>query len=152
MIKPTITVKGQEAILKNIERAGAAVKKAVKQVIIRTAWQIHNDAKYMCPVDTGRLRASISVNASDSGQEYGEVKGEVRTGRSGKAPIPSKSTDGVNRPGPEYGTFAVAVGTNVEYAEEVEGRSPYLWPAFAMNERKYLEELAAAARTELEKI
>ena len=71
-------------------------------------------------VDTGRLRASISVNWSGSGMD------------NGKTDAMAKDNDGVTQP---TGAFRVRVGTNVEYGAALEYGTrnmeprPYLRPA-----------------------
>ena len=55
-------------------------------------------------VDTGRLRASIAVNWTNSGLPNGKVIN------------PKQSGDGISMPPSENGKFTGRVGTNVEYA------------------------------------
>ena len=82
-------------------------------------------------VDTGRLRASISTNWSNSGEARGAIGGQA---------VPE---DGICNPGGDAlssqfggGKFRVVVGTNVEYAPWLEfGTSrmaarPFLRPVF----------------------
>lgn len=142
MIRPKIVVKPGKMFLANCKLLPVRVREAVKKVTLITAYQIHNQAKWLCVVDTGRLRASISVNWTDSGMTHGEVKGKtsVKAGRK-----PSSGSDGIGQPPKEMGGFYAVVGSNVEYAEDVENHiSAYLWPAFAMNKAKYKATLAAA--------
>lgn len=140
MIRPTISIRGTEAMVRNLKKASAKVQRKAEKVVLAVAWMVHNDAKFMCPVDTGRLRGSISVNWPGSGKERGKVTGVAQ------------ADDGVGSPEAVMPGFCAAVGTNVEYAEPVEDRSPYLWPAFAMNKSKYMAMMAAALKTELESI
>lgn len=137
MIRPTMSIKGTEAMIRNLGRASAKVQSAVKKIVLTFAWQIHNDAKFMCPVDTGRLRGSISVNWTKSGMERGKVSEVAETG------------DGIGQPSRVIPGFSAAVGTNVEYAGYVENTSPYLWPAFTMNKGKYMAMMAATLKMEL---
>ena len=70
-------------------------------------FSIEGDAKKTVPVDTGRLRASLSTNWSGSPLSQG------RTGTK------AMGNDGVGRPiGPPG--LVVVVGTNVKYAAAVE--------------------------------
>jgi HK97 gp10 family phage protein len=101
-----------------------------EKILIKGGYMIQEDAQNLCPVDTGRLKASISTNWSNSGM--------------GTAPVssPAESGDGVSRPESNNNEFVVDVGTNVEYASRVEfgsgGRDkyrgqPYLRPAYEKN-------------------
>ena len=137
MIRPKVSIVGTEAMVRKLKFASEKVRRTVEKIVLATAYNVHNDAKYMCPVDTGRLRGSISVNWTDSGMGFGNVKGVA------------EPADGVGQPPKAVKGFNAAVGTNVEYAEPVEGRSPYLWPAFAMNKAKFMALMAAALRMEL---
>lgn len=137
MIKPTMSIKGTETMIKNLKKASKRVQKRAEKVVLAFAWMVHNDAKFMCPVDTGRLRGSISVNWTMSGMSYGKVSGVA------------EMAEGIGQPSKVIPGFCAAVGTNVAYAEPVENRSPYLWPAFAMNKGKYLAMMAAALKVEL---
>jgi len=146
MIKPKMRFIGTEALVSNCRRLPIRMRKATRDATLAVAWLIHNDAKMMCPVDTGRLRASISVNWTDSGMEFGAVRGKT-TAKPGR--MPSVPQDGVKRPPKIMKGFYAAVGTRVEYAEDVEGRSPYLWPAFAMNKAKYKAALERIIRIKM---
>ena len=116
-----------------IGRVDKNVQDAIKQSIML----IQRDAKKDCPVDTGRLRASISSNWSGSGLSRGEVDS------------PAKSDDGVGQPGGTRAVFIGATGTNVEYAPYLElgtvkmGAQPYLRPAFDKYKdfRKYIRKI-----------
>lgn len=140
MIRPTISIIGTEAMVKNLKRASKKVQRKAEEVVLSTAWLVHNQAKYFCPVVTGRLRGSISVNWPGSGMDRGKVTGVA---------LPE---DGVGSPEGAIPGFCAATGTNVEYAEPVEDRSPYLWPAFAMNKQQFMIMMAAALKMELESI
>lgn len=140
MINPTISIRGTKAMVKNLKYASKKVRKRAEKVVLSAAWMVHNQAKYFCPVDTGRLRGSISVNWTGSGKDRGRVTGAA------------VADDGIGSPERIMPGFCSAVGTNVEYAEPVEDRSPYLWPAFAMNKEKYMAMMVAALKTELESI
>jgi len=147
MIKPKIVVKPSKMFLANCKMLPVKMREAVKKATLITAYQIHNQAKILCPVDTGRLRASISVNWTGSGLTYGKVEGKTMA-KAGRKP--SSASDGVGQPPKEIGGFYASVGTNVEYGEDVENYiSPYLWPAFAMNKEKYRATMAAILGTAL---
>lgn len=99
--------------------------------MIRGGLIIEGDAKRMCPVDTGRLRASISTNWDDSGFY--------------RAPVepPAHEADGVSQPTRGEGDIAIVrIGTNIEYGiyQELGTRRmqphPFLYPAVMMNLNK----------------
>lgn len=137
MIRPNIKIVGTEAMQMKLKKASRKVQRMAEKIILITAYNVHNSAKYYCPVDTGRLRGSISVNWTMSDRYYGRVSGVA------------DADEGVGRPSRAIPGFAAAVGTNVEYAEKVEARSPYLWPAFAMNKAQFMAMMAAALKMEL---
>lgn len=93
--------------------------------IKKCGFRIEKDAKQLCVVDTGRLRASISTNWTNSGMTYGKVDDKA------------EETDGVTQPNDNQ--FTVQVGTRVEYASCVEfgtiyvPQRPFLFPAYEMN-------------------
>jgi len=102
-----IKVKGVQETVANLKEYQVIKTGAVKIALKEVGFKIQGDAKKNCPVDTGRLRASLSTNWSGSPLSHG------RTG--------SKATgdDGVSRPiGPPG--LVVVVGTNVKYAPYVE--------------------------------
>jgi HK97 gp10 family phage protein len=75
-------------------------------------------------VDTGRLRASISTNWSDSPMDRGKVGGQAL------------DSEGVGKPEKMGGKFTVVVGSNVTYAPFLEFGTrrmparPFVRPAF----------------------
>ena len=100
----------------------------IKKLFIKTGFKIEHDAKRLFPVDTGRLRSSISTNWDDSGM-----------GRARVAP-PSESNDGVSQPSKRQGEICVVrVGSNVEYAPYIEygtrkmSPQPFLEPSIKGN-------------------
>ena len=114
------------------DRVKGRVNQEVQNAIKRSIILMMNDAKRDCPVITGRLMGSISVNWSGSGLGRGEVDS------------PAKSDDGVGEPSKDPNTFVGVCGTNVEYGLSVEktrkNPKPYLRPAFDRhkNWRQYL--------------
>ena len=101
----------------NTEEVKEALKEAVQKALTEIGIQVENYATMLCPVDTGRLRGSITfatVTEQDSPRE------------------PAEASDGVQETPDEN---SVVIGTNVEYAAYVEmGTSkmdarPYLEPA-----------------------
>ena len=103
-------------------------------------------AKMKCPVDSGRLRNSISHLVSGQGQKTVEYKAmEYYTTKAGKKSKRRKSVDYSYKTGDASGdnSNSVYIGTNVEYAPYVEfGTSkqkpqPYLKPAVTDHLGKY---------------
>ena len=134
----------------NVKRLPLMAQTAAGKAVLAVAWMIHNDAKTLCRVLTGRCRASVSVNWTGSGMARGKVTGKVAPKPGVK---PSSPADGVGQPPKEGLTgFSAVVGTNVDYAEKLENIYPFLWPAFRMNEAKYEPMLAAALKMELKKL
>ena len=144
----TCTLSGTEAVITGLHNAGINVRQAAHMAVLVTAFLIMNDAKMMVSVDTGRLRASISVNWTDSGMTRGKTSGAINAkavAKTGNLPDPAE--DGVG--GPEMGGYTSAfgfyavVGTNVVYAEAVENRAtPYLTPAWMMHYGQFLKKVA----------
>jgi len=125
----------QKAVL-DIKKWTAKQGEAVKKILLKTGFKVETSAKEMCPVKTGRLRSSISMNWAGSGMREGRVGSGAKKG------------DGVGQPPGPKG-LSVAVGSNVKYARRIEhgfvgkdklGRQynqsgkPYLYPAFFMHE------------------
>lgn len=98
----------------------------IRQVLIEGGFEIEGSAKDLCPVDTGRLRASISTNWDGSGMFHGRVRS------------PAKASDGVNMPHKTSGDIAVVrVGTNVEYAPFVEYGTRRMSPRMFLTQAFY---------------
>jgi len=114
----------KEPITDHIKKVGFKVENKTKELLSTeyTFQGKHLPAPKGKPpsLDTGRLRASISTNWTDSRLGNGMVGPEA------------KRKDGIKRPSKP---FTVAVGTNVEYGFSLEmGHGcyphPYLRPAF----------------------
>jgi len=148
----------EERVIQGIPEAIANLKKwqiikvqAVKDRLKKQAFKVELLAKQMCPVKTGRLRASISTNWS--GSDMGE----------GKIGAQAKSGDGIKRPdGPPE--LVCVVGTNVKYARRIEhgffgedkaGRTyaqegrPYLFPAYFSYEGETIMALATIMKEDV---
>jgi len=104
--KITIEVEGIEKTISNLKSWQVIKTEAVKIALKETGFMVEHDAKQDCPVDTGRLRASISTNWSASPRSRGTTGPQA------------KADDGVGRPSGKPG-MTVVVGTNVEYAPYV---------------------------------
>jgi HK97 gp10 family phage protein len=113
--------------IKGMQEAADKVKKKVdpekiKQALILGGLAVEAEAKRNCPVDTGRLRASISTNWDDSGMSSANVE------------APAKPGDGVSQPNKGFGDIAVVrVGTNVEYATFIEYGTQSIPPYMTLN-------------------
>lgn len=84
------------------------VNKEVQDAIKRVINLMRREAMQGCPVLTGRLRSSTSINWSGSGLTKGEVGSQA------------KPDDGVGQPPMENNIFVGVMGTNVEYARRIE--------------------------------
>jgi len=64
LLKTTIKleVKGVKETLAKIDLINAKVRKAVQEQVGKSAFNIQREAKKRCPVDTGALRNSITVD------------------------------------------------------------------------------------------
>ncbi len=71
MITISIGVNGQKETVANLGRMSEKVKKAIKEEIGASALRIQASAKRRCPVRTGALRNSITVDL------YGEMSAEI---------------------------------------------------------------------------
>jgi HK97 gp10 family phage protein len=109
----TIELEGVEKLLDNLKRYQIVKTEACRNVLKAAGFAIATDAKRYCPVLTGRLRASLSVNWSSSGMTRGKVNGKA------------EAEDGVGQPAGKPG-LVVVVGSNVQYAPYVEEGSRYM--------------------------
>jgi hypothetical protein len=74
----------------------------IKQALIKSCLIVQADAKMLCPVDTGRLKGSITMATND-------YQTNVES--------PAEATDAVDKPDKKlYGR----IGSNVNYAADVE--------------------------------
>lgn len=91
----------------------------IKKALIESAIVVHNDAKLLCPVDTGRLRGSISFALQDI------------------APVVEGPADQSEAITPPTESLVAKVGTNVKYAIFVEymqgNKFAFLRRAFIQN-------------------
>lgn len=88
----------------NISKAQAAIERATIRALTRIAIDVDRDAKLNCPVDTGRLRASISYSVDgqsaagyDNHEDAESFDHEIKSAKGG-----------------------AIVGTNVVYARSIE--------------------------------
>lgn len=107
------------------EKANNIVVTPLQKKLATIGFQIERSMKQYCPVSSGRLRASISTNWTNSGLSTGKVDGEAET------------DDGVGNPGGDpKKEFKVVIGTNVFYAPFIEfgtskmGATPFMRYSF----------------------
>ena len=115
-MKPDINISDQDVkrVLKKLDRYSAKTQLKIEKQVTQSAFNIHGDAARNCPVKTGRLRSSLHVKTQkNEGHNYSDNKGKSF---SGTLLVKVKKGEAI-------------VGTNVEYAQPVEERKPYLFPA-----------------------
>ena len=101
--------------------------------------EAEGDVKQLCPVDTGRLRNSITYALAGRPANISEYRPNStdKNGRKPRNTKPGKYTG--SAPGDEN-DYAVFIGTNVEYAKFVEegrNKTPFLRPGITNNMDKY---------------
>ena len=142
----TVKMVGIEGAVANIRALAIASPMAVQKGTLRVAMKIERQAKANVPVDTGRLRASLSTNWTGSGKSRGDVDGKAQ------------ADDGVGQPQPRPDTFSAVIGSNVEYAPDVEfnetahhnvGQAHYLYGAYFSYEGDVKDEISAEVGKEL---
>jgi HK97 gp10 family phage protein len=146
-VKLSVKVDGTEVVAANILKKGEKFTRAVRDEMLKQGERLETEAKQSppTPVDTGRMRGSISTNWSGSGMARGKVDS------------PAKSGDGVGQPDERDKQFAVVVGTNVEYAPYVETGTScmsarrFMFRAWAGLKTSILQEIANAGREEVAK-
>lgn len=129
---PTIKILGMGILIQNFALLSERVKYETEQELIKMGIDFENRAKGLCPVITGRLRASTTTNWSRSGVTRRQPSKRVKN---------SGANDGIGMPTGKG--FQVATGTNVIYAEPVHRRTPYLRAAYNEIERMYIKKLEA---------
>jgi HK97 gp10 family phage protein len=99
--------------------------------MVKCGLRIESEAKQLCRVDTGRLRASITTAWTGYGGDRARMT----------SPVPeTQQNDPVSVPTDK--DFTVQIGTNVNYASHIEHGTvkmearPFLFPAYEMNIRK----------------
>ncbi len=116
-----VIVVGARELGRNIHSTEAKIKTNIEEALIKSALFVERDAKLNSPVDTGRLRASISHVENDFG---------------------------TNNPSIEIGTN-VEYAQAVEYGTSKKAAHPFLFPAFNSNKQRILKELARSLRSGL---
>lgn len=116
------------AVRRALLMVGREGERTVSREVIRAALNIQRSAKERAPVDTGRLRNSITVAESEED-------------------LPRSIEEGPFRNQIRAGMLTAVIGTNVEYAPFQEfGTSrmpaqPYLFPAYEEERPKFVERL-----------
>ncbi len=111
-----VIVVGLRELGRNIHEIEGKARTSIEEALIKSALFVERDAKLNSPVDTGRLRASISHVENDFG---------------------------TNNPSVEIGTN-VEYAQAVEYGTSKKAAHPFLFPAFNSNKQKILKEIARA--------
>lgn len=108
-----IDTKEIDALASKLQAIGGMAKSKAQNAITAVAYKIDRAAKHAAPVDTGRLKNSIHVvlKENDDAFSYRDNEGNTYSGSLGDV-------------GFEKGVIGAAVGTNVEYAAEMEMSHP----------------------------
>lgn len=103
-----------------IENLPEEIIQEARDFIATTAYKVESDAKWRCPVDTGRLEASITTEV-------------------GMGPMGLQAEVGTN----------VEYASHVEFGTSTQAAQPYLIPSFNKNTQKFGEQLRAIIEQEL---
>lgn len=90
-MRVNITIQGNQAILKKLQRLPAQAKQLVEEEIEATTDDIHHDAVMRVPVDTGRLKGSLTPVVQGMVGEVGtnvKYAPYVEFGTGGKVNVP----------------------------------------------------------------
>jgi len=108
-------IEGGKELAKKFNEISKDVENDIEQALLESALMVERDAKKNAPVDTGRLRASISSRlVEESGTPYAEVGTNV--------------------------SYAIIQ----EFGSSKQPAQPFLYPAYAENKQKILKKLAKA--------
>lgn len=110
--------RNQRQLMRRLQEIGERMTEAAKEVLRESAQEVAEDAKSRCPVKTGKLRDSISVEESRGGTVY-------------KITANAKNDDGV------------CYGFIVEYSPS---GTPFLLPALEANKNRIRTKLREALR------
>ena len=113
-----MAIEGGKQIAEKIQKIRSATKSAIEEALITSALIVERDAKINAPVDTGRLRASLSHTTENFGTDNPSV---------------TIGTNTVYAAAQEFGTSKIPA-------------RPFLFPAFNNNKQKILKELAKAIK------
>lgn len=110
-------IEGDKKLKERLKKINKTTANEIEQALINSALIVERDAKINAPVDTGRLRQSIT-HKEDFGSE---------------------------NPAVEVGTN-VEYAKHVEFGTSRQSAKPFLFPAYNNNKNKILKELAKALR------
>lgn len=109
-------IEGGKELAAKFREIGGEVTTEVEQALVKGALRVERQAKINAPVDTGRMRASITNRLVGAGSD---------------------------NPVSEAGTNVVYAGF-VEYGSSKSPAKPFLFPAYNQNKDKILKDIAAA--------
>jgi len=112
------TVEGQKELAAKLKKISQTATNDIEQALLNSALIVERDAKTKVPVDTGRLRGSISHKDENFGSD---------------------------NPAVTVGT-SVDYAKHVEFGTSRQAAKPYLYPALIENKSKILKELAKALK------
>lgn len=111
-----VGIEGGKELAAKFQSISRRVNNEVEQALIIGALRVERAAKQNAPVDTGRLRGSITHRLIDTGKN--QVAAEVGTN--------------------------VEYAVMVEFGTSKQAAKPYLFPAYLANKEKILKDLAKA--------
>jgi HK97 gp10 family phage protein len=114
------TVEGSEKVVANLKKVQNTARNRLEQGLLNSALIVERDAKKKAPVDTGRLRDSITHET-----DFGSGDPSVTVGTN-----------------VEYAPY-------VEFGSSKAAAQPFLYPALTENKSKILKEIAKALRSGL---
>lgn len=109
-------IEGQKELEKKFKETRKKSKKTIEEALVNSALIVERDAKINAPVDTGRLRSSIT-HKEDGFGSY--------------------------NPAVEIGTN-IEYAKHVEFGTSRQSAKPFLFPAYNNNKSKIIKELAKA--------
>ena len=114
----SVGIEGGKELAVKFQKIGREVGSNVEQALVIGALRVERDAKINAPVDTGRLRSSITHRLIDNEK---------------------------NNPVVEVGT-SISYAVAQEFGTTKMPAQPYLYPAYLSNKKKILQDIAKAIR------
>lgn len=112
-----IEVEQGRELARNFNRINRDANNEIERAIVKSALIVERDAKLNCPVDTGRLRQSISHRLVE---ENDIIAAETGTN--------------------------VEYAKSIEFGTSRQSAQPFLFPAYNNNKQRIIRELARAFR------